>query len=79
MDYINIEPKTINLTSTKIEINILYIELNTSASIQVKFYSTDSKLLNTEEFILDGDDYHDWVDDTYLINYVCDKYNLQLL
>lgn len=79
MDYINIEQKTISLESTKIEIKILYIELNLNASIQVKFYSTESKLLNTEEFILNGEDYQNWNNDTYLINYVCDKYNLTLL
>lgn len=79
MDYINIEQKTISLESTKIEIKILYIELNLNASIQIKFYSAESKLLNTEEFILDGYDYQNWNNDTYLINYVCDKYNLVLL
>lgn len=74
--YINIQPKNIILISTKISINILSVELNTRAIIRVRFYSTDSKLLDTEEFVLEGNDYMSWQNDNYLINYVCEKYNL---
>jgi hypothetical protein len=76
--YINIQPKNITLVSSKISVNVLLIELNIRAIIRVRFYSSDSKLLNTEEFILEGNDYTSWQNDNYLINYVSDKYNIDL-
>ncbi len=79
MEFINIQPKPINLQSTKIEIKIVNLELNIRTYVVVKFYSDDSKLLNIEDFLLDGEDYANWTNDNYLINYVCNKYNLQLI
>jgi hypothetical protein len=76
--YINIEQKEICLSATKISIDVLLIELNIRAIIRVRFYSSDSKLLDTDEFVLDGDKYADWNNDDYLIDYVCDKYNISL-
>jgi hypothetical protein len=76
--YINIEQKEISLSATKISIDVLLIELNIRAIIRVRFYSSDSKLLDTDEFVLDGDEYADWNNDDYLIDYVCDKYNISL-
>jgi hypothetical protein len=76
--YINIEQKEICLSATKISIDVLLIELNIRAIIRVRFYSSDSKLLDTDEFVLDGDEYADWNNDDYLIDYVCDKYNISL-
>jgi hypothetical protein len=76
--YINIQPKDLILVSSKISINVLLVELNIRAIIRVRFYSNDSKLLNTEEFILEGNDYMSWQNDNYLINYVCEKYNIDL-
>ncbi len=78
MEYINIQPKQISLTATKIEIKVLHLELNQSAVVSVKLFNSDSKLLDSNDFILDGEDYDDWHDDDYLIDYVCTKYNLIL-
>jgi type IV secretory pathway component VirB8 len=74
--YINIQPKNIILTSNKISINILSIELNIRAISRVRFYSSDTKLLNSEEFVLDGEEYTNWHNDDYLIDYISSKYGI---
>lgn len=74
--YINIQPKNIIMTSNKISINVLSIELNIRAIIRVRFYSSDTKLLNSEEFVLDGEDYTNWHNDDYLIDYISYKYGV---
>jgi hypothetical protein len=76
--YINIEQKVICLSATKISIDVLSIELNIRAIIRVRFYSSDSKLLNTEEFVLENSAYTSWTTDNYLIGFVCSKYNITL-
>ena len=78
MEYINIQPKEVSLIATKMIIKVIYIELNQSAVISVRLYNNDSKLLDSNEFTLSGEEYNDWHDDNYLIDYVCTKYGLTL-
>lgn len=78
MEYINIQPKEVILTATKINIKVVYLELNQSAIISVKLFNNDSKLIDSNEFVLEGEQYDDWHDDDYLIDYVCTKYGLVL-
>ena len=78
MEYINIQPKDFTQTTTKINIKVIYLELNTYAIIGVKLFDVNSKLLDGYEFTLEGDDYSNWHTDNYLFNYVCQKYNLSL-
>lgn len=75
---IDIEPKEILLNAHKISINVLHIELNKYAIIRVQLYSEELKILQTNELIIDGDDYKNWNNDNYLIDFICSKYNYTL-
>jgi len=72
--YINIQPKSICLEGSKITIDVLALELNSYAVIRVNLYDDTDKILDTVQFVLSGDEYKQWQDDNYLINYVCNKY-----
>ena len=74
MNFINIEPKEINLVAHKISVKVLYLELNSNAIIKVDLFSESNDLLQTNQFILDGEDYQNWYNDDFLIQYVCNKY-----
>ena len=74
MNFINIEPKQINLVAHKISVKVLYLELNSNAIIKVDLFSESNDLLQTNQFILDGEDYKNWYNDDFLIQYVCNKY-----
>ena len=76
--FINIEPKKILFEGNKIKINVTNIELNMSAIVRVELYSDDYKILDTNVFTLNGDEYNNWSNDDYLINYVCVKYGYNL-
>lgn len=78
MNFINIEPKQINLIAHKISLKVLYLELNQNAIIKVESFSESNELLETKQFILDGADYKNWYNDDFLIQYVCNKYGFTL-
>ena len=77
--FINIEPKVIAKIAYKISIRVLYLELNNNAIIKVESFSQNNEILDTNQFILDGEDYQNWNNDDYLIQYVCNKYGYSLL
>lgn len=72
--YINIESCDLIQVITKIKVKVINLELNSSATIEVKCFSDDGKLLNTYFFELKQPDYSDWMTDYWLINHVCEKY-----
>lgn len=72
--FINIESKSICLEGTKITIDVLALELNSYAVIRVKLYDDTDKIIDTVQFVLSDNEYKQWQDDNYLINYVCNKY-----
>jgi hypothetical protein len=72
--YINIEACDLIQVITKIKVKVINLELNSSATIEVKCFSNENKLLNTYFFELKQPDYSDWQTDLWLINYVCEKY-----
>ena len=74
MNFINIQPKQINLLAHKISLKVLHLELNSNAIIKVESFSESNELLQTKQFILDGPDYQNWYNDDFLIKYVCNKY-----
>ena len=74
MNFINIEPKLINLVAHKISVKVLHLELNSNAIIKVDSFSESNELLDTKQFIFDGPDYQNWYNDDFLIQYVCNKY-----
>ena len=77
-NYINVEPSNLIQVISKIKINILYLQLNVMATIQVLAYSIDNQLLTTYTFELVSPDYDDWHDDDWLVDYVCQKYGFTL-
>ena len=78
MNYINIEPKDIIITATKIKIDVISLELNVSAIIRITLYDNNTKIVQTNMLILNGEDYQAWETDDDLLSIICDKYNYQL-
>jgi hypothetical protein len=78
MNYINIEPKDIIITATKIKIDVISLELNVSAIIRITLYDSNTKIVQTNMLILNGEDYQAWQTDDDLLSIICDKYNYQL-
>jgi hypothetical protein len=78
MNYINIEPKDIIITATKIKIDVISLELNVSAIIRITLYDNNTKIVQTNMLILNGEDYQAWQTDDDLLSIICDKYNYQL-
>lgn len=77
--FINIEPKSVNFQIEKISIDVLYIDLNQSALIRVQTFSNDNNFINSNHFLLDGEDYQNWLNDDYLIQFVCNKYGYTII
>lgn len=77
MSSVNIFPKEVSFTARKLKISVMNLELNQSAIIIVKVLDEVNKFISQEEFLLDGQDYSDWNNDDWLINYVCNKYGYE--
>lgn len=77
--YLEIEAKEIIKIANKIRIQVLALELNKSAIIKVEAYSFDGHILNTYQIILEGQDYNNWTNDDYLIQYVCNEFGFTLV
>jgi hypothetical protein len=78
MNFINIQPKDIVITATKIKIDVISLELNVSAIIRITLYDNNTKIVQTNMLILNGEDYQAWQTDDDLLSIICDKYNYQL-
>jgi hypothetical protein len=74
MEYINVEPCELMQFISKIKIDVIYLKLNITATIQTSCYDDYDKLLITYIFELDGNEYQMWNTDQWLIDYVLDKY-----
>ena len=77
--YLQIQPKNIIEIADKISIRVSDIQINKYAIISVETLNVDSKLINRKEFILDGINYHNWINDDYLIQYVCNEFGFTLV
>ena len=72
--YLQIQPAQLIQIISKIKINVLHMEINSNATIQVLAYSEDNQLLTSYVFELNLPEYDYWRDDDYLVDYVCQKY-----
>lgn len=62
-----------------INIDIIELKLNAYAVIETCFYSGSTFIKKTHD-ILNNDNYYKWgSDDNYIINFICNKYNLSKL
>ena len=77
MSSVNIFPKEVSFTARKLKISVMNLELNQSAIIIVKVLDAVNKFISQEEFLLDNQDYADWTNDDWLINFVCNKYGYE--
>jgi hypothetical protein len=77
--YLQIQPKNIIEIADKISIRVSDIQINKYAIISVETFNVDSKLISRKEFILDGINYHNWINDDYLIQYVCNEFGFTLV
>ena len=73
-NYICIESCDLIQIISKIKIKVINLVLNESAMIKVESFDDENKLLNTYYFELNGNDYQMWNTDSWLVDYVCDKY-----
>lgn len=72
--FINIEPCDLIQTISKIKVVVLYLELNNCATIRTLCYDVNENILNSYTFELKQPEYSEWINDDWLINYVCQKY-----
>jgi hypothetical protein len=78
MNYINIEPKEIIISATKMKVDVVSLELHNYAVIRISLVDSNFKIVQTNELILRGDDYEAWQSDNDLVSIICNKYNFQL-
>lgn len=62
----------------RIQIVVNSLELDIKANITTNFYDQTGMIRRTEFFVLEGDDYINWTTDDYLLNFVCQKYGIEL-
>ena len=63
----------------KMSVKVMELELFKSVSIMVSLYTVDDILYDNKYYKLEGIEYTSWMnDDTYIINYVNDKLELDL-
>ena len=78
-ELIEIVPTNLTKEISKIKIDVPLIMLNTRCFIKVLCYDENDKLIHTYDFILEKPDYDIWLRDEDLVNYVCQKYNFQII
>ena len=62
----------------RIQILVNSLELDIKANISVVFYDDTGVIRRSEFAVLEGQEYLDWTTDDYLVNWVCQKYNIIL-
>jgi hypothetical protein len=78
--YYNIKPKIkiVEKTLTTFSIKIHELVFNEKVSLLVSFYD-DVAILENHFVTLEGQEYKNWSnDDNYIINLICQKFNLTL-
>ena len=73
-NYIHIESCDLIQIISKIKIKVMNLILNESAMIKVESFDDENTLLNTHYFELNEKNYQMWNTDSWLIDYVCNKY-----
>ena len=71
MNYINIEPKEIITSATKMKIDVVSLDLHNSAILRITLLDSNLKIVQTNMLILSGEDYEAWQTDDNLVNLIC--------
>ena len=74
MEYINIEPSDLVQIISKVKINVVYIDLNVRCGVQTICYDESNRVLQTYMCELVGEEYQNWQQDSYLENFILEKY-----
>jgi hypothetical protein len=71
-DTYDIPPMTITKVQviTKFDVRVLEIVLFKSCILGVSFYNDERKFVEYRTFRLEGQDYDNWTNDAYLIDYI---------
>jgi len=57
----------------KAKFRIIDLKLNESVRVAVYFYNENDIFIEATQFLIDGKEYADWLDDQYLINLIKKK------
>jgi len=75
-----IEDFLVTDVAKKVVIDVLDIKLYTQATVRIHFVKYNGEYIKTEFLIISGDDYKNWDnDDSYLLNFVLNKYGIKKL
>jgi len=71
--YLLSSPIPFNRIAVRFTINIGTIVLNDFAYIQARMFDENDNYVDAKTFVLDGQDYQDWTNDEYLIEWTRQK------
>ena len=78
--YVSGEPIVITRNIKFISIKIMSIEFNITATLLIDFFDDFNNIIQNEILQLTPEEYAQWgTDDEFIINLVCQKYNLTLV
>ena len=58
---------------TQFKLNVIRIDLNSSAQVSALLFDDNQQLLANHLLTIDGEDYQNWVNDAWLIEWVQEK------
>lgn len=76
---IKVVQKQTNISIDSIKINVFVYELNVKAIFKVDLYQENGNFITSEYIEISGQDFINWEQDDFVINYILDKLNLTKL
>lgn len=76
---IKVIQKQTNISIDSIKINVFVYELNVKAIFKVDLYQENGNFITSEYIEISGQDFINWEQDDFVINYILDKLNLTKL
>ena len=73
---IKVNQKQANIVIDNIKINVFVYELNVKAIFKVDLYQENGNFITSEYVEILGEDFINWEQDDFVINYILDKLNL---
>jgi hypothetical protein len=63
-------PIDYNYSAVSYTVQVIYIELNSYATIGASLFTADNRLVENKSYLLQGEEYQLWLSDDYLIQWV---------